>query len=47
MQKQFTTAKIIPYTETIGPRFVIEDLTEVSKVALEKECQAAITGMAA
>ncbi len=47
LQKQFPTAKIIPYTETIWQKSVIENLTQVSKVVKEKGCQAVITGMAA
>ncbi len=47
LQKQFPTAKIIPYTETISQRSVIENLDQVGKVVKEKGCQAVITGMAA
>jgi hypothetical protein len=47
LQKQFPTAKIVPYTETIWLRSVIDNLDQVSKVVKEKECQAVIVGMAA
>ena len=47
LQKQFPTAKILPYTEVIWLRPKIENLEHVSKVVKEKGCQAVITGMAA
>lgn len=46
LQKQFPTAKFIPYTETIWQRSVLENLTHVGKVLKEKGCQAVIVGMA-
>ena len=47
LQKQFPTAKILPYTEVISLRPDLENLEHVSKVVKEKGCQAVITGMAA
>ncbi len=46
LQKQFPTAKFVPYTESISLRRDLENLDYVSKVVKEKGCQAVITGMA-
>lgn len=46
LQKQFPTARIIPYSEVIYRRPDVQDLELVSKVVSEKGCQAVIAGMA-
>ncbi len=47
LQKQFPTAKFLPYTEVISLKSEFENLEYVSKVVREKGCQAVIAGMAA
>ncbi len=47
LQKQYPSAKILPYEEAIGTREECENIEHVSKIVKEKGCQAVITGMAA
>ncbi len=46
LQKQFPTAKIVPYTEAVSQRLELDNLEHVSKIIKEKGCQAVIVGMA-
>ena len=46
LQKQFPTAKLLPYDELLSSRSELENFEHVSKVVKEKGCQAVITGMA-
>jgi len=46
LQKQFPTAKILPYTEVIGTRAQCENLDYVGKMVKQKGCQAVISGNA-
>ena len=47
LQKQFPTAKIIPYNEVVPLKDDLDNLEHVSKTVKEKGCQAVIAGMAA
>jgi hypothetical protein len=46
LQRQFPTAKIIPYTEVIGTRRDCENVDYVAKMLKKKGCQAVIAGNA-
>jgi hypothetical protein len=46
LQKQFPTAKIIPYTEVAWTRAQNEDLEYIARMVKKKGCQAVIVGNA-
>ena len=46
LQRQFPTAKIIPYSEVVATRAQCENLDYVAKMVKQKGCQAVISGNA-
>ena len=46
LQKQFPTARIIPYSEVVATRAQCENLDYVAKIVKQKGCQAVISGNA-